>query len=259
MSSAADDLRKVPVLVVSDSGEEGPDVTARLLCLVTKGQFDRTYVNLSNVKAALVVAAGLGAATGGADFREAELGHVKSKDTLGGFVMRPLTVEGGDALVGWCAVGTGRIFVLKGLVFAEGGSADPVDVEVNCSAFDCSGDRGGDVDAGELGELVYVNLSTVKGALAVAAGLGAATGGADFREAELKPAQRPRARILHHKYLQGHYGPDQIKKLKQGIIPAGEAPFTPAPHDYYDVDAPPPPQPTEVGGEPSAKHAPTAP
>ena len=104
-----------------------------------------------------------------------------------------------------------------------------------------------------------MNLSTVKGALAVAAGLGAATGGADFREAELKPAQRPRARILHHKYLQGHYGPDQIKKLKQGIIPAGEAPFTPAPHDYYDVDAPPPPQPTEVGGEPSAKHAPTAP
>ena len=135
MSSAADDLRKVPVLVVSDSGEEGPDVTARLLCLVTKGQFDRTYVNLSNVKAALAVVAGLDAATGGADFREAELGHVKSTGTTGGFVMRPLTVEGGDALVGWCAVGTGRIFVLKGLVFAEGGSADPVDVEVNCSAL----------------------------------------------------------------------------------------------------------------------------
>ena len=64
---------------------------------------------------------------------------------------------------------------------------------------------------------------------------------------------------LHHKYLQGHYGPDQIKKLKLGIIPTGETPFSPAPYDYYDVDAPSQSQPTEVGGEQSTEHGPTAP
>ena len=61
---------------------------------------------------------------------------------------------------------------------------------------------------------------------------------------------------LHHKYLQGHYGSDQIKKLKRGMIPAGEPAFVPAPYSYYDVDAPPP---SEEGGEPSAEHAPAAP
>ena len=64
---------------------------------------------------------------------------------------------------------------------------------------------------------------------------------------------------LHHKYLQGHYGPDQIIKLKKGIMPAGEQAFTPAPSDYYDVDAPPPPQPTDAEVKPGTSHTSPAP
>ena len=63
---------------------------------------------------------------------------------------------------------------------------------------------------------------------------------------------------LHHKYLQGHFGTDQIIKLKQGIIPAGEPAFTPAPYDYYDVDAQPSLRPTGAEPKPEPRHAPAA-
>lgn len=143
-----------PALVMSDSEEEEPAILVRLLCTIMKGDFDRTHKNLAVVKSALAAAAGVGAAGGGADFRGAELSCVKSTATRVGFVVRPLTSEGAEALVGWCAVGQGMSCVLKELMFEEGTNAGPENVEVDCCVFECKGDRGGDVDAGEYRELV---------------------------------------------------------------------------------------------------------
>ena len=47
MSSSAGAPLNAPALVMSDSGDEGLEIPERLLCVVVKGEFDRTHKNLA--------------------------------------------------------------------------------------------------------------------------------------------------------------------------------------------------------------------